>query len=515
MSRKSFGLFAFALLAGACAQSGSTADGQAIAAATSSSSIVGTTLGEGQSGGFDAGDGRGEAVDAEFCRSKEHAERLATADFVESDISPHADRAGLVVGSPAIWQQVPRAVVKQMGRPSAGVELLVFVDPEPLTSPSPTFWVRAFNVGTGDEEIWTEVVFDGACGESGGGVLSQIVSCEVSTPSSASEWPSITWTVTRGEGLPVILSSEMSEILRRGEPNQLGPLTAQIVTRLGQHGETLEDNVSMGIHTAFGAGTGLIEYSAGVIARRPSADQEEVERDEIVACGSVEVPALFSSPDCAVSLTPLPEISLTTEATPSLDLQVLRNGEPVNEGPIFPGRPFVDTGAPTGMELVYQVLDTSDRADGVPSECGTVTLDQAPSDIQRLRSIESIPLRFGGTYFYTTVRPLCAGCEFEGTTVQISFAGFGTSGFEHELVSAVTLDGQDIPAAQPWIVHPEGIPSRLIAAIEAGRNVEITYTPGGGDIARWTIDGIGSEVLCTEGDTAGPNMRQPVCGNGY
>ncbi len=106
-------------------------------------------------------------------------------------------------------------------------------------------------------------------------------------------------------------------------------------------------------------------------------------------------------------------------------------------------------------------------------------------------------------FAYLRIVPICGGCGAAPIDLQMSPSS-GSSGVSHLFDPVLS---EQAGSAASAIVNPFEIHDVLAQAEDDGRDVQYTLDPLSGLPTRWTIDGVGGEILCFEVDTAPPDLR--------
>ncbi len=221
-------------------------------------------------------------------------------------------------------------------------------------------------------------------------------------------------------------------------------------------------------------------------------------------CGVIEVPETWPAPSCEVQII---------DGYPSLLLaegfgirSYRRNGEPItlSTPPGVGENRLFDADPPIGVRLNYSVISDNNRWPQTVSDCGDVTIASAPIPPDRLVQAQARLDATLGPFWYTTISPICPSCEADDEITYAfapdqSIMGTWRNGFEVE------------HSSEPWRVHPQQLATHLITEREAGREVEVEFDGNSTTITRWTVDGVGAEVLCESVDTASLALRTPFC----
>ena len=221
-------------------------------------------------------------------------------------------------------------------------------------------------------------------------------------------------------------------------------------------------------------------------------------------CGLIDVPELWPTPTCYVEVI---------DGFPNLILgegfglrSYRRNGEPLtlSAPPGAGSTRLFDAEPPVGVPLRYTIISDNEPWPETASDCGTVTIDTAPVPEGLLEQAEKRLQHTLGPFWYTTITPLCSGCDPDlEVTYAFSYDGtvMGTwrNGFEAD------------PSEDPWRIPPQQLATHLLAQRDAGKAVEVDFVGATSVIDRWTIDGAGAQVLCASVDTAPLERRTPFC----
>ncbi len=111
-------------------------------------------------------------------------------------------------------------------------------------------------------------------------------------------------------------------------------------------------------------------------------------------------------------------------------------------------------------------------------------------------------------FAYLRLVPICNGCGNGPLELQMTPSS-NSSGVSHLFDPPLS---EQAGAAASAIVNPFEIHDVLAQAEADGKDVQYTLDPLSGLPTRWTIDGVGGEILCFEVDTAPPDLRpDQVC----
>ncbi len=226
-----------------------------------------------------------------------------------------------------------------------------------------------------------------------------------------------------------------------------------------------------------------------------------------ISCGSVALISEVGQPTCSVELDTFAVISWELSAGRA---EVFRNGERV-----IPDRggltsPFIDTAAPTGIPLAYEVTAVDSSGQELPSKtapCGTVTVEQLPPDQALLQIAQADARLYRGPYGYVTVVPICPECETEKVDIYYAFDN-------ESRVPLLSWRGEveAEPTDDIWFTDPLAVPTLLLEALANGDEITSVIDPDSGLIVQWTVNGRGAILDCLELDMAPLESRQKDCG---
>lgn len=240
------------------------------------------------------------------------------------------------------------------------------------------------------------------------------------------------------------------------------------------------------------------EYMISIDQGATSADQD---------CGSALLINEVGQPECSVVLDTFAVITWSLSAGRA---EIFRNSERVIPERGSLSSPFIDTGAPSGLPLEYEVVAVDSSGQGRASKtasCGTVTVEALPPEQAVLQVAQADALAYRGPYAYVTIVPVCPECEtekldiyyvYDGTTRVATKSWRGS--FETELADEI------------WYIDPLVVPTMLLEAIANGENVVSSIDPATGLVVQWTVNGRGAILECLEMDTAPLELRTQDCG---
>lgn len=166
--------------------------------------------------------------------------------------------------------------------------------------------------------------------------------------------------------------------------------------------------------------------------------------------------------------------------------------------------------APTDRSQAYQIRISGTGVDAVLVDCGTAAPSNFGSTEVAETGIVTSDLAAAGELFdqtaigpyaYMTVSPICDDCA--AATFQLHLAPGGPAGHRFSPSSATQTGGE-----APGVLNPFGIHEVLDQAVVDGHDVTYEIDAKAGAIRKYTINGIGAEVLCIEVDTAPPSLRE-------
>jgi len=226
-----------------------------------------------------------------------------------------------------------------------------------------------------------------------------------------------------------------------------------------------------------------------------------------IECGSAAIVTEVGQPTCSVDVETFAVISWELSAGRA---EVFRNGERVIPDRGSLTSPFVDTAAPSGLPLVYEVTAVDSSGQERPSKtasCGTVTVAALPADQAELQIAQADARLYRGPYGYVTVIPICPECETEKVDVYYAFDN-------ESRVPLISWRGtvESEPTEDLWFTDPLAVPTLLLEALANGDDVVSVIDPDTGLVVQWTINGRGAILECLELDMAPLDLRQKDCG---
>lgn len=214
-------------------------------------------------------------------------------------------------------------------------------------------------------------------------------------------------------------------------------------------------------------------------------------------CGTAGTLLNLPVPNCTITLVggkPQLVVSYDDGSAGPLGRTVIRDGEPLSTSPSGGPNP-IDTSAEPGVTYEYKIemSDNSDRAP-VIGECGSITVPELGDQSAELLAAKDLFNRTAlGPHAYVTV-------SVEDETQDLYLQALGPDG--HAFVPP--LDAPEY--RNPFTIHDE-----LVAAIDAGQDVSYEIDESSGLPTLWTVDGVTTEFVCFEVDTAPPELRVGPC----
>lgn len=226
-----------------------------------------------------------------------------------------------------------------------------------------------------------------------------------------------------------------------------------------------------------------------------------------ISCGSAALVTEVGQPTCSVELDTFAVISWELSAGRA---EVFRNGERVVPDRGGLTSPFIDTAAPAGLPLIYEVTAVDSSGLDRPSKtasCGSVTVQALPGDQAALQVAQADARLYRGPYGYATVIPICPDCETEKVDVYYAFDN------ESRVPLVIWRDGiESDPTGDIWFTDPLAVPTLLLEALANGDEISSVIDPETGLIVQWTVNGRGAILECLELDMAPLESRQKNCG---
>lgn len=252
--------------------------------------------------------------------------------------------------------------------------------------------------------------------------------------------------------------------------------------------DTLAFSEVQGIYSYFGAQVGrTIEFQVRV--------KEADGTVRAIDCGSAEISTEVSGQSCSISTIGGQPSLLVDDGMNGLgDVVIVRDGEVISTQQGFG---LVDATALPDVEYVYEVDISSSHLNrpAVRVPCGSFTVSESFDPVDELLEAREAFQFFGaGAHIYMTF------VDADGTTLDLALAFIETD------------FGWVGPTEAPAGADPLTLHDRLIAAVEAGSDVTFEIDPAAGVVTRWSIDGVESQILCLEFDTAPLELRDIECG---
>lgn len=265
------------------------------------------------------------------------------------------------------------------------------------------------------------------------------------------------------------------------------------IERMVSYGAVYDEETSafsevQGVYSYFGAQLGqVIDFELRV--KQP--DGAVV----VIDCGSAQVTPELSDVSCSIStIGGQPSLVVNDGMNGLGQVVIVRDGEVMDTRQ---GVGLVDTTAEPGVEYVYEVDISQSNLNrpAVRVPCGSFTVSASLDPVDELvRAREAFQFFGAGAHVYLTF------VDADGATLDLALA-FGETDFDW-------VGPTDAPeGADPLTLH-----DRLIAAVQDGKDVSFEIDPAAGVVTRWSIDGVESQILCIEFDTAPLELRDIECG---
>lgn len=229
--------------------------------------------------------------------------------------------------------------------------------------------------------------------------------------------------------------------------------------------------------------------------------------EHVLDCGQAQLVSEVGQPTCSVAVD---TFAVITWDLSNGRAEVYRNGERILPDRGTLSSPYIDTAAPPGLPLTYEVVavDSSgqERASKTAS-CGVVTVEALPPEQAELQIAQEAARAYRAPYAYATVVPICADCVTQKVDVYFAFNN------ESRVPVKSWVDDDEQPVTDDvWFTDPLSVPTLLLEALANGDVVTSVTDEATGLIVQWTINGDGAILDCLEMDLAPLDLRDKDCG---